>query len=202
MTKRTVIYIVIGWFVLTVVEYYNIPYFIKPILWLLLSLGLFILAIIQLIKLFKDQKQLSKIRVFNCIIFSILFYLTFNPKPINRLIEKIDWKIFYNKRMEIVDRVKRKELNPNVSWNNWVCKLPFSFPVISNGGNDIGINRNQKTNTVTVNFWIYRAFFNNPSTYFIYTNDNEEIKQLEIQIANDPKHNWKIQDNWYRALAD
>lgn len=196
------IYIVTAWCVLTVVEYYNLPYFIKPILWILISLSLFILAIIHLIILFYERKSITKISIYNFVIFSVLFYLTINPKLVDRLIEKIDWKILYTKRMEIVDKVKSKELNPNVSWNNYVCKLPFSFPVVSNGGNDIGISRYQNSNTVTVNFWIYRAFFNNPSTYFIYTNNYEEIKQLEMQIIKDPKHNWKIQDNWYRVLAD
>ena len=51
-----------------------------------------------------------------------------------------------------MEQVKNKELNPNVSWNGWVCELPFEFPVVSNGGNDIGITRNEENNGTTVTF--------------------------------------------------
>jgi len=52
----------------------------------------------------------------------------------NLVIEKVDWFILENKRNEIVERVKNKELNPNVSWNGWVGELPFESPIVSNGG--------------------------------------------------------------------
>ena len=114
----------------------------------------------------------------------------------------MDWLIFENKRTEIVKQVKDKELNPNVSWNGWVCELPFEFPVISNGGNDIGIYRNKENNRTTVTFWVFRNFFDSPSTYFVYTNDPEEKKRIEEKIKNKPRNNWKIKKNWYRTYGE
>lgn len=110
--------------------------------------------------------------------------------------------ILENKRNEIVEQVKTKELNPNVSWNGWVCELPFEFPVVSNGGNDIGISRNKENNGTTVTFWIFRNFFDLPSTYFVYTDDPEEIKRLDKKVAEQPDANWKIKENWYRKYGD
>jgi hypothetical protein len=202
MSKRVLIYIVIGWVVLTLIEYYFLPYFIVTLLWVGLSLGLLIISIIQLLKLINERKSLSRLRILKVVIFSVLFYLTFKPWIVNGLIEKVDWRIFYNKRMVIVSQVKSKELNPNVSWNDIVCELPFKFPVLSNGGNEILIYRNKDKGTITVSFFVYRGFFEGPSTRFVYTNDSEDINEFERQIARDPKNNWKILDNWYRTLFD
>lgn len=202
MSKRTVIFVSIGWCILTLLEYYLIPYFIVAFLWLTISVGLLIIAVIELIKLIKERKSLTQLRILKVIIFSVLFYLTYQSWIVHGLIEKADLKVFYNKRMDIVQQVKSGKLNPNVSWNNWVCELPFEFPVISNGGNDIGIYRNKSNNSVTVTFWVFRNFFEAPSTTFVYTSDSKEIKELNQKITNDPKQNWKIQDNWYRTFGE
>ncbi|WP_332914080.1 hypothetical protein [Algoriphagus boritolerans] len=120
---------------------------------------LLILTIIQLVKTIKERKILTKLRIAKLVTFSILFLLTLYRHKTNLAIEKVDWFILENKRNEIVEKVKNKELNPNVSWNGWVCELPFEFPIVSNGGNDIGISRNEENNGTTVTFWVFRNFF-------------------------------------------
>jgi hypothetical protein len=202
MSKRTLIFVVICWCILTLVKYYLLPYFIVLLLWLGLSLGLLIVAIIQFVKLIRERKTLSKLRMWKFFVFAGLFYLTFDSSLVDGLIEKAEWKVYYEKRMNIVQQVEGGELNPNVSWNNWVCELPFEFPVISNGGNDIGIYRNKNNNTLTVTFWIYRNYFEAPSIQFVYTNDSDQIKVLDQKATIAPKQNWKIQDNWYRTDDD
>jgi hypothetical protein len=202
MDNRKLMYLILGWFFIKIIEYYFIPYFIVVLLWIGLSLTLLIIAIIQLVKLIKERNSITKLRIQSVIVLFVLFYLTFSRFFVNGLIEKVDWAMFYNKRMEIVQQVERKELNPNVSWNGWVCELPFEFPVISNGGNDIGIDRNAENKTLTVTFWVYRNFFSAPSTCFIYTNDNKQKKELEELIIKDPNNNWKIEDNWYRTRRE
>jgi len=116
--------------------------------------------------------------------------------------EKIDWNINYNKRIEVITKVKSGELKPNVSWNDWVCELPFEYPIISNGGNDIGISKNEKTNEYTISFWIFRNFFDSPSTYLIYSEDLETLERLDKKVKNEPDNNWKIKDNWYRIHGE
>src|SRR5438128_1687793 len=128
MSKRTLIFVVICWCILALVKYYLLSYFTALLLWLGLLLGLLIVAISQLVKLIRERKTLSKLRMWKFFVFSALFYLTFDSSVVDGLIEKADWKVFYEKRMDIVQQVERGELNPNVSWNNWVCELPFEFP--------------------------------------------------------------------------
>jgi len=120
----------------------------------------------------------------------------------NWMIEKVDWLVFLNKRIEIVEQVKNDELRPNVDWNGWVCELPFEFPIVSNGGNDIGIFKNKVDSSLTVQFWVFRNFFDSPSTYFIYTEDKDDIERIEKKISKRPRDNWKIRDNWYRVYGD
>lgn len=127
-------------------------FFFLAFIWLGMTFMLLILTIVQLIKVIIERKALTKLRVAKLVTFSMLFLLTLYRHKTNLAIEKVDWLILENKRNEIVEQVKNKELNPNVSWNGWVCELPFEFPVVSNGGNDIGITRNEENNGTTVTF--------------------------------------------------
>ena len=83
-----------------------------------------------------------------------------------------------------------------------VCELPYKFPVISNGGNEIGISKNDGTNEITVTFWVFRNFFSAPSTHFEYTNRPEDIKYYNEIIERDPDENWKVEENWYRTFHE
>ena len=202
MNKKKLIWIVSAWVFLTLVNYYFVPYFIVVLEWLILSLALLILTIGQIIKLIRERKNLTRQRIISVSVILTLFLLTFYRQPINQIIEKVDWHIFYNKRTEVVEQVKNGELKPNVSWNGWVCELPYEFPVISNGGNDIGISKNDSTNEVTVTFWVFRNFFSAPSTHFVYTNRPEDIQYYNDLIERSPNENWKIEDNWYRTFEE
>ena len=198
MTKKGLIWTVVVWVILTLLNYYYINFFFLAFILLGLILTLFILTIIQLVKTIKERKSLTKFRIAKLVTFTLLFILTIFRNTTNLIIEKVDWIILENKRTIIVEQVKNKELNPNVSWNGWVCKLPFQFPVVSNGGNDIGISRNTENNGTTVKFWIFRNFLDSPSTNFVYTDDPKEIKRLDEKVIERPDNNWKIKKNWYR----
>lgn len=177
-------------------------FFFLAFIWLGLTLTLFVLTIIQLVKTIKERKTLTKLRVAKLLTFSLIFLLTFYRHKSNLLIEKIDWIILENKRNEIVGQVKNNELNPNVSWNSWVCKLPFDFPIVSNGGNEILILRNEENDGITIKFWVFRNYFDSPSTYFVYSDDPIEMKILDEKVNETPEFNWKINENWYREYGD
>jgi len=202
MSKKKLIWIIIAWIILTLLNYYYVPYFILAFEWILLIGFFFVLTIIQIVKLFKERKQLTRQRVYSLVIILGLFLMTLYRDIPNRIIEKVDWLTFLNKRIEIVEQVKNNELKPNVDWNGWVCELPFEFPIVSNGGNDIGIFKNQTDSSLTIKFWVFRNFFDNPSTYFIYTDDNQNLERLEKKINQLPKQNWKIRENWYRIYGE
>lgn len=199
MSKKTLIWIVVSWVILMLINYYLMNFFFLALELLAVLFLLLIIIIVQLIKLILERKNISKLRILKIFTFTTLFLLTFFRWIPNSIIEKVDWYIFYNKRNEIVELVKKNELNPNVSFNKWVCELPYEFPIVSNGGNDIGISRNNKD--ITVTFWVFRNFFDSPSTQFIFTNNKSQILEIEKKIKKDPDNNWKIEDNWYRTYG-
>ena len=197
---KILILVALLWILLRIIEYYLMQFFILPLTWLGFSIVFLIIAINQIIKLIREKK-LEKTRIIKTLFYVFIFYLTLNRWPVENVIEKVDWHILYKKRMEIVEKVQKKELNPNVSWNNWICELPFEYPIVSNGGNDIGISRNDSTQTITVKFFVFRNFFSAPSTFFIYTNDKKNIEYYN-SITENSKHNWRIKENWYRIMKE
>ncbi|WP_125112946.1 hypothetical protein [Algoriella xinjiangensis] len=82
--------------------------------------------------------------------------------------------------------------------NNGIYKIPFEFPVLSNGGNEVWVF--EEKNKKTVKFWISRGFFDSPQSYFIYTENPADIKSIDELIKKHPENNWKIKENWYRVL--
>lgn len=197
-------WLILIWIIYILLSYYVLPYFLIPFFWFVFVITLLILGIRNIVKTFKLINELKqfKIRVFKTILVFFLFGITFykvNYFP-NLIVEKIDWHLLYEKRNQIVYQVKNKELEPNVAWNDWICELPFDFPIISNGGNDVGITKNE--DKPTIHFWVFRNFFDNPSTYFIYTENEDDLKYFEKKIKENPKNNWKLKDNWYRIYDD
>lgn len=197
-------WIILIWIIYIILSYYILPYFLIPFFWFVFVITLLILGIRNIVKTFKLINELKqfKVRAIKTILVFSIFGITFykvNYIP-NLIIEKIDWHLLYEKRNQIVCQVKNKELEPNVVWNDWICELPFDFPIISNGGNDIGITKNE--DKPTIHFWVFRNFFDNPSTYFIYTENEDDLKYFEQKIKENPKNNWKLKDNWYRIYGD
>lgn len=200
MSLRVLILVVFVWLLLIIVEYYFSLY---PIVWIIFSivgLGLVAVLFAQIILLIQEWKSPKKLRLQITSVSLLLLFLTIYHYSITSIIEKIDWLVLYNKRLGIVEKVKQNKLNPNVSWNNWICELDYEFPIVSNGGNDIGILRNQYDGKLTVTFFAQRNFFNTPPICFVYTNDPEQVKHFDKLIINDPNNNWKIEDNWYRTF--
>ena len=163
-----IISLILIWCLLKIIEYYYVIYFLVPLFWVALIITVLILLIVQVVKFIKHKE--NKIRIINIILLMLFLYLSFNRWTVNRFIEKIDFALLYNKRVEIVEKVKRKELNANLSWNNWICKLPFTFPVVSNSSNEIGIARFDSIHTVTVTFFKNASFIELSMSYkLIYT---------------------------------
>ena len=201
MTKRIIILILI-WLIYVFADYFLLPYFVQPFTWLFVCLTLLILTVRQIIKTIKQRKNLKLNRLLNISITLTLLFLTFydfNKIP-HSIIEKVDWLISYNKRMQIVEEVEIGKLKSNTQMNNGICRLPYNFPIVSNGGNDIWIYKNKNDKTETIKFWISRGFFDSPQTYFIYTNDIETKKQYQKLIEKKPEYNWKLEENWYRIM--
>lgn len=191
----TLVLVAVLWILLRIMEYY-MPFFIQALLWLGFSAAFLIVTIKQLIKLIKEIKNIKMIRIVKFFFYGLIFYLTLNRWLILGIIEKADWHILYQKRMEIVEKVQKKELNPIDG--NYICELPFEFPIVSHDGNDIIIRRNDSTQTITVEFYVLRNFHSAASTLFIYTNDDGNIKYYDELTNGHLQNNWKMKENWYR----
>ena len=107
---KILILIAVLWLLLRVIDYYLMPFFIRPLLWLGFSVIFIIIAIYQLIKLIRERKNLERIRIIKTLFYCLIFYLTLNRWPVESIIEKADWHILYRKRIEIVEKVQKKEL--------------------------------------------------------------------------------------------
>ncbi len=200
--KRTLICIVIIWILITLVNYYYTNFFILVFIRLGLNITLLIGTIIQIIKLVKEQNNLTRFRVIKLITFGLLLILTFFKNIPNNLIEKVDWVILKGKRVEIIEQIKSGKLVANGKNNNGICELPFEFPIVSNGGNDVWIIRNNESDKLTVRFFVFRNFFDSPSTKFVFTEDKKTIEAFEKRIKEQPENNWKLDDNWYRIYGE
>jgi hypothetical protein len=200
--EKHIKWIIIGWIILTISNYYFVPYFIVAFEWFGFLAGFFTITIYQIFKLITERKRISKLRLYKLTLFLALFFLTLYGRYVDRLIEKVDWEIFYNKRTEIVEQVINKKINPDSERQYWKYKLAYDFPVISHGGNEIMISRNDSLTTMTVEFWISRNFFSSPSIHLVYTNDSIETARIGRLINRHPKDNWKIEDNWYRTYEE
>lgn len=116
------------------------------------------------------------------------------------LIEKFDWNLRRNSREEIIQLIKSKKLRTNNNDKNVLYTLDnWKFPLISNGGNKILISQTE-LGKLTVEFYINRGFLDHYSA-FVYTNDQEKIKELEdyMSIKKSTETNKKLDQNWYRV---
>lgn len=202
MKNEELKYVVSGWIILMLFNYYFMNFFFLALELLVLLGFLFIMSLVQLIKLVKEWRTISRQRILKLSVYSMLFFLTFFRHIPNNFIEKTDWLIFYNKRNNIVNQIRSGELDHDKHQNVWVYELPYEFPPVSNGGNDILIDINKEKNTFTVEFWIFRNFFDSPSTKFVYTNDRNRVTEIENKIKVDPGNNWQIEEGWYRTYGE
>lgn len=197
--------LIIVWGFIQLFTFYIFHFFIIPFTWLITVLILLIIFIKNLIYTIKNRKVsllvyqgLLKLSI-TLILFLFTFYgLNYIPQLI---IEKIDWVVLCNERKNIIEQVKKNQLKPNVSYNDFMCELPFEFPIVSNGGNDIAIYHNEE-NEYTIEFYVFRNFFEAPSTKIIYSENPENINYYEDKIKHDSNNNWKIKNNWYRIYGD
>ena len=144
--------------------------------------------------------MLTKARLIKLGGFGLLFILTFYRNILDQQLERFDWAINKSKRIEIVSEVKNGALKPNVDHNNIIYELPYEFPIVSNGGNDIVIQKSDNEQFVTVKFWIFRNYFSSPQKLFVYTDDPKTINKIEEEIEEYPRFNWKLENNWYRVM--
>ncbi len=108
----------------------------------------------------------------------------------SEIMERMDWKLRQPQRNLIVEKVLSGQLKGET------IKLDC-FPPISNGGNEIMVDRNAQGAT-TVTFYVDRGSLDHYSA-FVFTTDSLKIREIErkIQSAN-PERNKKLGEHWFR----
>lgn len=113
------------------------------------------------------------------------------------LMAEVDWRLRRQSREEIVSLVKERKITPNVSDRPGICILDNEkYPLISNGGNEIVIERNS-AGKVSVEFYIDRGFLDHYSA-FIYSEAPERIAELDQLVGWNSRRYHKISSNWYK----
>lgn len=154
----------------------------------LIGLGL---TIYLLVSVFKYQSTNTKYHIIGLTLAFIIGFFTIRTDAL----EYLDWKLRKGERDKIVEDLKKGLLKPD---SDGIYHLSTNTLLpISNGGNDIVINKNEN-GTTSVEFYIDRGFIDHYSAY-LYTNDKEEIIDLDRAIASGNDHEFKkFDDNWYR----
>ena len=94
----------IGWIILTLLNYYYVPYFILAFEWIVLVIVLSTMTIKHIIKFIKERKQLSRQRIYSLIIITTIFIMTIFRDIPNRIIEKTDWLIFLISEVRLLNK--------------------------------------------------------------------------------------------------
>jgi len=153
-----------------------------------------ILTLILFIDVVRNKSTNSKYHIITLIITFIFGLSTvFGDIPA----EYLDWTLGRWERNRIVEQVKKGILKPDNRHQTGLCHLSTFLP-ISNDGNDIDIDEN-KNGTVYVKFFIDRGFIDHFSA-FVYTNDRNEMQQLDGGVG--PFGGGvvkKLDTNWYRV---
>lgn len=194
--------IFISWVLLQLLIFYEIWDFVAQFILFFVAFLFFLLLIRNGVKLFQSRKRLDfKKRIFKFLFaLTILFLTIFDFIPRN-LIERFDWILLYNKRMEIVEDIKLGKIKTNVYQNNPLYRLPYKYPIVSNSGNEIVIEKDNK-NFYTVEFFITRPAFISPATRFVFTESEDVSSEFEKKIKEDPTQNKKLEKNWYRISGE
>lgn len=118
----------------------------------------------------------------------------------DRFQEEIDWSFRKDKRQKIVELIKNDKLKLATANNLSLYDLDNTYTLpLSNNGNQVAVYKNG-ADKLSVEFYIKRVSANHYSA-FLYTNDDDTIKNLETKIALKKYANniKKLDEHWYRV---
>lgn len=156
-----------------------------PFVWMAV-IGIFLVVfVISIIVLFK--KRDLKPFVLQCIALLLLFLI-----PFNQIVIDLNFKMYKTNRIEVVEKIQDGTLQPNVSYNASLIRLPKEYDHLSSGGGEIIVEKHGETYSVL--FFTYRGVLDNFSG-FVYSPDDVE-PNLDT-FGGDFKEIEKIDEHWY-----
>lgn len=194
---NTLIGILIIWVLVTFGQYYFSYGFIAAAIWVVISASLLAMIIRRIIELYNGSGGTPLLLSVQLVIFVILLSITLQESLIDKVIQKVDWSLFKSKRMEVVTQIKKGELLPDSDNYNGKLKLPFTFPMLSTGGNEVWIRRDDATDALSIYFPVTRNFYGIPIVMRVYTEDPKIAMEYQKRIIEDPEKNKKLANGWY-----
>ena len=161
--------IFISWILLQLLIFYEIWDFVAQFILFFVAFLFFLLLIRNGVKLFQSRKRFDfKKRIFKFLFALTILFLTILDFIPQNLIERLDWTLLYNKRMEIVEDIKKDKINLENDKDFYLYNVPFEYPVVSNGGNKIVVRKDIEKK-YTIEFFISKFSFFSPDSKYIYT---------------------------------
>jgi hypothetical protein len=194
MKIKYLLFIIIGWILLKLFEYYYLDWILWFPLWIIIIIILLILIVKYLIEMIKIKNNI-KYRIIKLFIIVGLFILSIFPMKTHYFISRIDWAILYPIRNNIVEKIINDEIVLTKEFN-YYYKYPYILPIISHRGNEVVVIKNN--NKIIIIFYIFKELFDESSEYFVYTNDLMVVNDFEKLLKEKHEYNWKIKDNWYK----
>ena len=194
--------ILLTWVLLELLIFYEIWDLASFIILFFVAFLFFILLIRNGVKLFQSRKRFDfKKRIFKFLFALTILFLTILDFIPQNLIERLDWTLLYNKRMEIVEDIKKDKINLENDKDFYLYNVPFEYPVVSNGGNKIVVRKDIEKK-YTIEFFISKFSFFSPDSKYIYTESKNYSKIFEEKVKTDPTQNKKLEKNWYRISGE
>ena len=194
--------IFISWILLQLLIFYEIWDFVAQFILFFVAFLFFLLLIRNGVKLFQSRKRFDfKKRIFKFLFALTILFLTILDFIPQNLIERLDWTLLYNKRMEIVEDIKKDKINLENDKDFYLYNVPFEYPVVSNGGNKIVVRKDIEKK-YTIEFFISKFSFFSPDSKYIYTESKNYSKIFEEKVKTDPTQNKKLEKNWYRISGE
>jgi hypothetical protein len=105
-----------------------------------------------------------------------------------------DFYKYFDSRIVVLEKIKTGELIGNVGYNSGLIHLPFLYPLLSKGGNDILVE-NGKDGKQKVLFFTYRGVVDNFAG-IVYKEDNLPPNEEDFGCGT-LLESKKFQDNWF-----
>lgn len=174
--------------------FFQIPFFyyytFGPFALLLILPFITIAFILTLTLLLLICKKRHKNHTFHTIAWCVSVAVGIFSWFLENKMEQVDWMIRKSARNEIVRMIKSGEISDK---SHIYYVKEYNFPPVSNGGNEILIDKNNGKHVVT--FFIDRGLLDHFSA-FVYAEDKKILKGMVFGNIHGIRH---IEGNWYRV---
>ena len=163
--------------------------FFIPFVWLFVY-GFFLVGLVlSIIVAFKSK-------YWKPIFINLITIIILVTVPFNRLVLEMDFKRNQSARVEIIEKIEKEELKPNVPYNASLIMLPDEYNHLSKGGGEIVVEKQDEDYAVL--FFTFRGVLDSFSG-FAYSPNGQ--KPGVNSFNGDFKEIIQIDKNWHMVTS-